>query len=244
MRVCISVVMIAAMASGWLADASAQGSGTINFGDDTGLWSHDGECDDPRFEGPGLAETLSDDDTFHDATDCRAAYEAGTVTLVDNPVTAPMLNQMPVIETRTNTMSVTSEPAIDFGDNTGLWADDGECDDPRFTGEGMAEMELYSMNMGHDANDCRSAFEAGTIWLQGQTPPSRAENTETSESIVHDGINFGDDQGDWANDGECDDPRFAGDGMTPTVLLDEDAFHDASDCLAAWKAGTLRLADD
>jgi hypothetical protein len=30
-------------------------------------------------------------------------------------------------------------------------------------------------------------------------------------------INFGDDSSNWANAQECDDPRFAGDGMAPTL---------------------------
>ena len=34
-------------------------------------------------------------------------------------------------------------------------------------------------------------------------------------------IDFGDDESAWANDGECDDSRFHGDGMSDT-LLDED----------------------
>src|SRR5688572_11958282 len=54
---------------------------------------------------------------------------------------------------------------------------------------------------------------------------------------------FGDDASVWANDGECDDGRFAGAGMTRTPLLDDDIGHDASDCRSAWNAGELRLAD-
>lgn len=53
---------------------------------------------------------------------------------------------------------------------------------------------------------------------------------------------FGDDEGAWSNDGECDDSRFAGPGMTNTPLLDDDIGHDASDCRDAWKAGKLHLA--
>lgn len=54
----------------------------IDFGDDAGTWANDGECDDPRFEGPGMTTTtLLDSDIKHDATDCRTAYEAGQLTL-------------------------------------------------------------------------------------------------------------------------------------------------------------------
>ncbi len=56
-------------------------------------------------------------------------------------------------------------------------------------------------------------------------------------------VPFGDDSSEWSNDGECDDPRFVGAGMTTTVLLDEDIKHDASDCRAAFEAGTITLAN-
>lgn len=52
-------------------------------------------------------------------------------------------------------------------------------------------------------------------------------------------IDFGDDSSTWANDGECDDPRFAGPGMTTTTLLASDILHDATDCRAAYARGAL-----
>ena len=52
-----------------------------------------------------------------------------------------------------------------FGDNTSRWANDGECDDPRFEGEGAADTLLEADN-GHDANDCRKLFGAGKITLR------------------------------------------------------------------------------
>lgn len=44
----------------------------------SGDWTHDGECDYPRFTGAGVAIELVDADLRHDATDCRAAVAAGT----------------------------------------------------------------------------------------------------------------------------------------------------------------------
>ncbi len=61
-----------------------------------------------------------------------------------------------------------------------------------------------------------------------------------SAQAVND-IDFGDDSSEWANDGECDDGRFIGPGMTETVLLDEDAGHDATDCRTAYEKGDIRL---
>ena len=59
-------------------------SRSIDFGDDTGAWAHDGECDDPRFRGDGMAASpLSDDDLRRDATDCRELFESGRITLRD-----------------------------------------------------------------------------------------------------------------------------------------------------------------
>ena len=53
----------------------------ISFGDDTSEWANDGECDDPRFEGPGTAVTLLAEDLLRDATDCRELFKRGEVWL-------------------------------------------------------------------------------------------------------------------------------------------------------------------
>ena len=63
----------------------------------------------------------------------------------------------------------------------------------------------------------------------------------TAPAAAVSGIDFGDDSSTWAHDGECDDPRFRGEGMTATPLLDQDIRADASDCLEAFKAGRLEL---
>jgi hypothetical protein len=120
----------------------------------------------------------------------------------------------------------------DFGDDRSTWANDGECDDPRFVGPGMTNTPLLDEDRGHDASDCRRAWNAGRIQL-----PQGAGRK------MSDGIDFGDDASDWANDGECDDPRFTGPGMTETALFDQDRGHDASDCRSAWLAGQLSLAN-
>ncbi|MHA7818845.1 MAG: hypothetical protein ACX930_04265 [Erythrobacter sp.] len=55
----------------------------VDFGDDSGEWTHDGECDDPRFRGPGMTPApVIDEDRFADATDCREAYERGDLALI------------------------------------------------------------------------------------------------------------------------------------------------------------------
>lgn len=57
----------------------ARSGGGIEFGDDSGQWAKDGECDDPRFEGEGSANTLVVTDQYHDATDCQSLLGEGRV---------------------------------------------------------------------------------------------------------------------------------------------------------------------
>ena len=182
----------------------------ISFGDNTSEWKSDGECDDPRFHGTGMAAQLVNDDLGHDAVDCLALYKDGSITLTGNATPA-------------------TAGTIDFGDDSSEWANDDECDDPRFAGEGVAGILLDS-DLGHDASDCRTLFDAGKIYL--------AAGSQTTNS----GIDFGDDDNNYANDGECDDPRFAGQGVA-TVLLEQDLGHDASDCRVLYENGQIHLAN-
>ena len=207
-------------------NAPAMAQPDIDFGEDSSEWANDGECDDPRFTGEGMAEELEDVDLGKDATDCRAAFEAGTITLSETTQTAPA------------TAAPATEPEIDFGDDSSDWARDGECYDPRFTGEGMAA-ELEDVDLGKDATDCRAAFEAGTITLSETTETAPATAAPATEPE----IGFGDDSSEWAKDGECDDPRFKGEGMA-AELEDVDTARDATDCRAAFEAGTITLADE
>ena len=52
-----------------------------DFGDDSSEWARDGECDDPRFEGEGSADTLLDANAYHDATDCRTLLGQGRISV-------------------------------------------------------------------------------------------------------------------------------------------------------------------
>ena len=71
-----------------------------DFGDDASKYASDGECDDPRFTGDGASKRPRAEDAMHDATDCRAAYEAGTVAFEGGPTTK------------------TTTAGIDYGDNS------------------------------------------------------------------------------------------------------------------------------
>lgn len=118
----------------------------VDFGDDRSEWALDGECDDLRFVGPGMTQTtLLEADVRHDATDCRIAFQDGRIWPRDGR----------------------RVPTIEFGDDTSTWAFDGECDDPRFIGPGMTQSTLLEADARRDANDCRTAYESGRIWLRG-----------------------------------------------------------------------------
>jgi hypothetical protein len=202
------------------ATATTSSSTDIDFGDDSSQWSRDGECDDPRFEGTGSADELVDDDIRKDATDCRAAYNAGTVTLKGGATPADVAIASPI-------------DAIDFGDDSSEWAKDGECDDPRFTGTGSAT-ETVDADIRKDATDCRAAYAAGTVTLKDAGTPAATTTTTTTTAA----IDFGDNSSEWAKDGECDDPRFQGTGSAEETLA-VDILKDATDCKAAYDAGTV-----
>ena len=61
-------------------------------------------------------------------------------------------------------------------------------------------------------------------------------------TVMVDGIDFGDNLSDWANDGECDDPRFTGTGMA-IASIEANRFHDADDCSELYRAGDIALVD-
>ena len=199
---------------------------SIDYGDDSSMWANDGECDDPRFEGVGMATTLLDSDIRRDATDCRLGVEAGRLRVRDTAVGTASGGQ--------------TVDGIDFGDDSSMWSNDDECDDPRFRGPGMTSTPLLDSDIRRDATDCRTAYEAGLLtYIAGETGGGTGAGAPTGQ--VAGGINFGDDSSMWSNDDECDDPRFEGPGMTSTTLLDSDIARDATDCRSAFEAGRLTL---
>lgn len=194
----------------------------IDWGDDTSTWANDGECDDPRFEGEGVASLTEPADRFRDATDCRTLFEAGQITLSN-----PDLASRPPLHV----------DGIQFGNDTSEWALDGECDDPRFSGDGMALGELSAKNAYADSTDCLGHWEAGTLTYDADWH-APAPVMPTAGEI--DAVEFGYDTSQWAQDGECDDPRFEGHGMAANPVM-EDLKADASDCRYMFMMGLVTV---
>lgn len=121
----------------------------INFGDDASQWSNDGECDDRRFAGNGMAAALGWGDTGHDASDCRNLVQAGAIRLWNF----------------SDALAATQCSAINFGDDSGSYPNDGECDDMRFEGMGMASF-VGPDEVGKDATDCQRTCEFGMVGLR------------------------------------------------------------------------------
>ena len=196
------------------------GDGLV-FGDDSGEWPGDSECDDPRFVGVAAAESIGVSNLLRDASDCYEAWTNGHVTLI-SPVA--VLDRLPA--------------GFDLGSDTGEWAFDGECDDPRFEGTGMARDPLTA-DQARDATDCVKGLLSGLIELK---LPRLQDGTVLS---------FGGNAGEWAGDGVCNDPRFEADPRWPDAARPVgDAQHqDGADCeqgfleRRVWPAWA-RLADN
>lgn len=123
--------------------------GGLQFGNDSGSFARDGECDDPRFAGGGMASDLDARNIMKDATDCSQLYQAQRI--------RPQRTR-----DQWNTSMCRS---IRYGNNSSEWARDNECDDPRFTGPGADEILLLE-DLKADADDCRRLCNAGAVWLK------------------------------------------------------------------------------
>jgi hypothetical protein len=127
---------------------------------------------------------------------------------------------------------------VDFGDDASQFSKDGECDDMRFSGAGMTSTTLIDSDIKHDASDCRAAYDKGRLTYQGGHRNTAPVDTGARSNTR---IQWGDDASKYSRDGECDDKRFVGSGMTDTPLLDSDVKHDATDCRVAFEQGRLQL---
>jgi hypothetical protein len=204
--------------------------GEIDFGDDSSQFAHNGDCDDRRFGGRTMASILIDSDIRHDAADCRTGMEQGDLAFVKDM--AATVSSSASSESRFGGGAVDLS-GIDFGDNTSTFALNGECDDPRFEGEAM-DSALLASDIRHDASDCALAMIDGKATLKQPNTRPRLPSGD---------IDYGDDSSTYANNDECDDPRFSGEGMA-IILIDEDAGHDATDCMTLVADGSIEYIGD
>lgn len=128
-------------------------------------------------------------------------------------------------------LSVTADTdAINYGDNSSAFANDDQCDDPRFTGPGTAP-NLDWTSAGADADDCRaSVANGGRYWF------------DATSILIPDcsAVDFGENNSVWADDGSCDDPRFFNPAkLESSILMQDDLKQDAADCLKTCKSGQL-----
>lgn len=63
------------------SSGAERSSAAIVWGDNSSSWANDGECDDPRFAGPGVAQGNNATDRYQDAYDCRLLYQQGEIYL-------------------------------------------------------------------------------------------------------------------------------------------------------------------
>ena len=271
--------------------ASFDLNGDIIYGDDSSGFANDGECDDPRFQGAGVAFGSSSVHLFKDATDCRTQLKAGMISLAEpedmnlsgdmgtdlfgsdtdlfggnttaiSPIAMPDAGPFGEVAfalwqafqtipgDRAGVMPLpfglggdaasdydrevmTQLTGIDFGDNSGLFADDGECDDPRFEGPGAAAFTVDDAE-SIDAGDCSSLYLEGLLTYVGP------DSSSPGMAVDSTGVNFGDNSSVFADDGECDDPRFEGPGAAaPTSAASE--MGDANDCRNMFESGRVAL---
>ncbi|MDP3516845.1 MAG: hypothetical protein Q8S94_06730 [Pseudohongiella sp.] len=68
-----------------------------------------------------------------------------------------------------------------FGDDSGIWPEDGVCDDAYFSGSGAGSLML-AFNRFRDATDCRQLFDQGSIQLNPQSYSVFNESLSSSDA--------------------------------------------------------------
>lgn len=173
-------------------------------------WMNDNLCKDPRLLVAGVEPSTEAEGM--DAADCLNALAGGLAQL------APSIQ------------GVVGEFLYRLGDNASVRAYDEQCDDPRFGGPGAAPLSIAD-DLGHDASDCLLAAEAGDlVYVAGRTI---VRNRIYSRDEVS--TDLGKNIAAFADDGVCQDPRFA---IGPFSTRDPGAERaDLNDCLYLLKTG-------
>lgn len=129
---------------------------------------------------------------------------------------------------------IAAAQSVKFGDDSGPYPNDDECDDRRFYGAGVVAGELNWESLGSDASDCRAAVEAGraSLWVM----------EDAREATTCGAIRWGDDSSEYSRDGVCDDPRFEG-MAAASILIADDSGRDATDCRRLCEFGLIYIRD-
>ena len=142
---------------------------TLVINDPDGNWHCNDDADDLANSNPGLSFSKPKAGIYDIWVGTYNSGESGNGKLV---VTQQNGSQWASIDTglqrganaAAGGNSVAAAGSVDFGDNLSNWSNDGECDDPRFSGDGAADT-LIDADRYHDASDCRSLFEQGRVSL-------------------------------------------------------------------------------
>lgn len=212
----LSIVLLVALAFLIFFIAYRSEAPALLFGDDSSAFANDGLCSDTRFRGPGMGNNMGELEMANDATDCMTLFDAGEIFLASEQANL-------VIQ------------SIEFGNDEGSFPGDNECDDPRFEGPGAFS---GGDDVLGDATDCRNLLYQGAVSFIGDEGIQDRDDDFFGDEVDLADMEFGDDASTWANDGECDDPRFAGNGAADS-FSDEDAYHDATDCSELYATGDI-----
>jgi hypothetical protein len=151
------------------------------LGDNSSRYANNGVCDDMRYAGIGMATFLINQDTGHDAVDCRAGIQRGDLHLrtARDPTVAQWNSAWEALRAQNTVRELTRRPAgipartdgtPSFGRDAGDMDRDGYCQDPRFFGAGM--LPTYEDARSRDATDCRNAWLLGGIRLRRSGDPT------------------------------------------------------------------------
>ena len=103
---------------------------------------------------------------------------------------APAFAQKLDNKTGPSTLTTTAAGDIDFGDDSSEWANDGECDDLRFFGEGT-DKKLLTDDLYGDATDCKALEAAGKVSIRKVYSPAYAAGADLSPRGDLDGARGG-----------------------------------------------------
>ncbi|MDA0367199.1 MAG: serine protease [Proteobacteria bacterium] len=127
-----------------------------------------------------------------------------------------------------------SDTALLVNDPNGTW----HCNDDTGGADGY-QPAVTIQDPANGKYDIWVAEQAGGLYNDVRLMITEANGPDWGRQVARDGDEFGDDEGTFARDGECDDPRFGGE-------IENHRGHDATDCRNAAGGGgdSNGLGDD